>query len=184
MVDRVDGKKSRVLLLTDANLVPAVRVKRGATQERLLKEQIKTLKENLKVSGIDPTPLDRLSIPTAFDDDYLAKGELKGTSKALWRSRSNLLKGVGFNYDFADDQGLSRDLITGQVGFDAKTAKPLIKEGDLLVTTGLDGVFPKDLPVAIVTRVFPLKDGAVSYDIEAKMVAGNLDEVDEVTLIL
>ncbi|MCH9614592.1 MAG: hypothetical protein SP1CHLAM54_14450 [Chlamydiia bacterium] len=184
LVDLVERKKSRVRLLTDANLIPAVRVKRGESQNRLLKEQIKTLAANLESSGIDAAPLNQLTLKTSSNDDYLAKGELRGTSQALWRSRSHILKGVGFNYDFADNEGPARDLITGQVGFDTKTAKPLIQEGDLLVTTGLDGVFPKELPVAIVTHVEPLKDGAVSYDIKAKMVAGNLDEVDNVTLIV
>lgn len=175
LVDLVEAKKSRVRLLTDSGLVPSVRVKRGKDHERLLNEQVKTLINNLALSGEDHTPLNHLlkTLKKRTGETYLAKGELRGTSQALWRSCSQTLKGVGFNYDFPDEYGKARDLTSD-----------LIKEGDLLVTTGLDGVFPKELPVAIVSRVFPLKEGAVTYDIEAKMVAGNLDEVDSVSLIL
>ena len=45
---------------------------------------------------------------------YLAKGELYGSSKPLWRTQRHQLKGTGFNYDFADGEGPARDLQTGK----------------------------------------------------------------------
>lgn len=95
----------------------------------------------------------------------LAKGELHGRSRPLWRSHEHLLRGVGFNYDFADEEGPARDL-----------RSPILKNGDLLVTTGLDGVFPPGLQVAHVTKIFPLKEGDYYYELEAHPTAGDLDE--------
>lgn len=100
----------------------------------------------------------------------LAKGELYGQSQPLWRRSSSTLKGIGFNYDFDDHAGSARDL-RNQDGV------PLIKEGDLLITTGMDGVFPTGLQAARVTQVHPLKEGDYYYEIDAKPTAGNLDEL-------
>ncbi|HRD55746.1 MAG TPA: rod shape-determining protein MreC, partial [Parachlamydiaceae bacterium] len=72
---------------------------------------------------------------------YLAKGELKGAAKPLFRSGGNQLFGIGFNYDFADDKGFARDLRTGEPQNEGAKQKvlPLLKVNDLLVTTGMDG---------------------------------------------
>lgn len=75
---------------------------------------------------------------------YLAKGELHGASSPLWREKSSILEGIGFNYDFADEEGPARDLRSGEPHDDSKGGAPIpiIKVNDLLVTTGMDGVFP------------------------------------------
>ena len=49
------------------------------------------------------------------DERYLAKGELLGTSLPIWRGCSHLLKGVGFNYDFADEEGPLLELKQGNL---------------------------------------------------------------------
>ena len=105
---------------------------------------------------------------------YLAKGELHGTSQPLWRSRGVFLKGVGFNYDFSDEEGPARHI---------QAQEPLIQPGDVLVTTGMDGVFPKGLQVAYVTSVDPLVEGACSYTITAKSLVENLDNLSSVTIL-
>lgn len=116
---------------------------------------------------------------------YLAKGELRGESFPLWRSFSETLKGFGFNYDFPDKEG---------EGFELKSGRPLslltsssyfkiIEEGDLLVTTGMDGVFPEALPVARVSKVYPLKEGSIAYEIEAKLSARNLSALRSVVVL-
>lgn len=117
-------------------------------------------------------------------DVYMAKGELHGTSQPLWRNKNNLLKGSGFNYDFADAKGEARDLRTGKLLHDPSSkAVPLLKVGDLLVTTGMDGVFPEGLKVAEVTKIFPLKEGDYYYDLEAKPTAGPLEDLSIVFVI-
>ncbi len=116
---------------------------------------------------------------------YLAKGELRGAGKPLFRSNGNLLLGIGFNYDFSDEKGAARDLRTGEIS-DNKTnhkALPLLKVNDLLVTTGMDGVFPPDLNVAKITKIYPLKEGDYYYELEAEPACGKLDDLSLVFVL-
>ena len=186
VVDLVEEKKSRVLLVTDETLISSVRVLRGEDQKRVLVEKIETLISAFRLMGEDPEPLEREQshLLSRTGKHYLAKGELQGASAPLWRGRSGILKGTGFNYDFSDEKGPARHLTTG-IAYDSLdgTGIPLIEEGDLLVTTGFDGIFPPNLPVAIVSKVYPLQEGAPSYDIEALLIAGNLYEIEKVTLL-
>ncbi len=108
------------------------------------------------------------SVRALRGDSFLAKGELRGSVHPLWRMKSHIVQGVGFNYDFPDDKGGARNLRTGDI----------LKVGDLLVTTGYDGVFPAGLEVGIVTKVEPLREGACSYNLEAHLSAGNLDDLN------
>lgn len=109
----------------------------------------------------------------------LAKGELKGSVKAVWRGKSYILKGTGFNYDFPDSEGPARDLRTGEpVGQNKSLPKmPIILEGDLLITTGMDGIFPAGLQVATVSKIQQLKEGDYYYDIQAESCLENLDDL-------
>ena len=115
----------------------------------------------------------------------LAKGELSGSSKPLWRTQRHQLKGTGFNYDFADGEGAARDLRTGNLSSldPVESSVPIVKAGDLLVTTGMDGVFPAGLMVAEVTKVHPLKEGDYFYELEALPIAGNFDDLSLVFVI-
>ena len=53
----------------------------------------------------------------------------------------------------------------------------------MLLTTGLDGVFPAGYRVASVSKVHLLKEGASSYEIEASAAAGNFDEIKRVVIV-
>ncbi len=116
---------------------------------------------------------------------YLAKGELHGASKPAWRSQGHLLRGIGFNYDFEDDKGPARDLRTGEplINKDTIPTFPLLAVGDLLVTTGMDGVFPPELNVAVITKLYPLKEGDYFYEIEAEPTAGKLEDLSLVFIL-
>ncbi len=191
IVEYVGKTRSKVRLITDSGLVPAVRVVRGGRQNALLIETAQMLLTQLEMrpdlfgdkeaSGA-LTAL-KESFSREIDSLYLAKGELYGSSAPLWHARSLTLKGSGFNYDFEDNEGPARHLLTGEPhgGQGKKTA--LIRPGDLLATTGMDGIFPPGLAVAFVTEVKPLGDGACSFDIEAKAAAANLLEVSFVTVL-
>lgn len=138
VIDLVNAHQSRVRLITDSSLVPAVRAMR---QGRLL-----------------------------------AKGELHGSSLPLWRHEGRVLAGIGFNYDFADAEGPARDLRNGRpAGEPDGDELALIQVGDLLVTSGLDGVFPPGLHVAEVSSMQPLREGDYFYELSAKPTAGDLD---------
>lgn len=197
VVEYVGRNQSRVRLITDSRLAPSVRACRGKEQNRFLLEHLETLIFSLELrddlfssheeAAQIQQQLNRLknTLLQRAGNLYLAKGELHGTSKPLWRSRSRILKGVGFNYDYPDQEGPARDLRSG-APYDTLRkgeAVPMLCPGDLLVTTGLDGVFPPGFRVAIVSTVQTLKEGASSYELEAISTAGNLDELTHVFVL-
>lgn len=134
-------------------------------------------------SGLTPSVRVKRSIGN--ETYYLAKGELQGSGKPIWRTGGTLLKGVGFNYEFADAEGPARELRTGQPVTDQKRLPPLpiIQVTDLLVTSGMDGVFPAGLQVATITKIKPLEEGDYYYEIEAMPTAGNMDSLDLVFIL-
>lgn len=59
----------------------------------------------------------------------------------------------------------------------------MIQVGDLLVTSGLDGVFPEGLHIAVVESLSPLREGAYSYELIAKPTALNILDLNYVSVI-
>jgi rod shape-determining protein MreC len=117
---------------------------------------------------------------------YLAKGELRGSTAPKMRTKRNALKGTGFNYDFPDHEGPARDLRTGAVIQEREgntPPLPIIQPHDLLITTGMDGVFPPGLEVAAVTHVQMLKEGDYHYDIEAVPCCESFDRLTMVSIL-
>lgn len=168
VIDYVGKHQSRVRLITDSGLTPSVRVVRGASSNREIAYLVDALAKRLETRSSCLEEFLRLKekLGNESKDLYLAKGELHGIGAPFWQSRL-LLKGVGFNYDYPDPEGPARELRTGRPLIGSGTSLPLIQEGDHLVTSGLDGVFPAGLSVAIVKSVFPLKEGSFAYEIEA-----------------
>lgn len=199
VVEYIGKHQSRIRLITDGGLTPSVRSLRSSNHSELLVMYIDNLIEFLHKQG-------HLFIPQAHKKDfflkmmgefketlgvaqepwYLAKGELQGSGNPAWRKCDNTLKGIGFNYDIPDEAGPARDLRTGQpTTYHAVTVPtmPILKVGDLLVTTGMDGVFPPGLPIAEVTKIHLLREGDYTYELEAKPTAGNLEELALVFII-
>lgn len=198
IIEYVGANRSKVRLITDSRLTPAVRAVRGNEQSRYLLEQLETLifalelRDDLFSSKDEASLLMqqlsrlRASLQQQTGGLYLAKGEIHGTSHPLWRSRSQVLKGFGFNYDCSDREGPARDLRSGEPYDPTRKGAsfPLLRPGDLLLTTGLDGIFPPGFRVATVSFVHTLKEGASSYEIEAVSTAGNLDELSHVFVLV
>ncbi len=183
VVETVLENRSSVRLITDRALTPSVRGVRGNTQNKILLDQLGALiqtlsnREDLYGAKEIADALESFSGKIDLDrrDSYLAKGHVQGASRPLWRMLGQTLKGIGFNYDFADVEGPARDLQT--------THESLLCVGDVLVTTGMDGVFPADLHIATVTKVHPLQEGECSYSIEAEALAPNLNSLSEVFVL-
>lgn len=183
VVDYVGKRQSRVRLITDAGLSPAVRAVRGAIQNREMARLLQTLLERLKNRSDLFASQEELGqflvcltelhgkLGLGWDDSYLAKGELKGSSAPFWRSKGSLLKGVGFNFDYADEEGK------------ASRSLPILQVGDFLVTSGLDGVFPPGLPVGTVTKVVAPDLGGYAYEIEARPFASHLNDLQTVFVL-
>lgn len=176
VVEFVGEKQSRVRLITDSGLSPSVRVLRGGSQNRELAHRIDALLKLLekrddldKDNAFQQLTLLKQSLGTDWEDGYLAKGEVHGSSTPFWRSRGSLLEGIGFNFDFPDSQGSKK--------------APLLKEGDLLVTTGLDGVFPSGLPVGTVLKLHPQQAGDPAFAIDVRPIIANLNDLQTLFIL-
>lgn len=190
VIDYVGKKQSRMRLITDSGLTPSVRVLRGSLQDRWLGQQADLLIERLARTDAHDVLMAELK---SYKENllkekegywHLAKGELQGSIKPFWRSRGQILKGIGFNYDFSDEEGPARELRSGKPIDNSKVETlPILKVNDLLVTTGMDGVFPPGLFVAEVTKINPLREGDYYYELEARPTAGNLDDLTTVFIL-
>jgi len=183
VVEKVEKGKSLVRLITDSRVNPAVRCVRGGEQKAYIHNACKQLKDLLQIHGdtLYSGVIDQLdTLISSFNNEdqsyYLAKGYMMGSSTPIWRSRSLTLQGVGFNYDFGDEEGPPKSIHD-------PSQIPLFQKGDLLLTTGLDGVFPSGLVVGYVKEVFPLKEGAVSCDLEAKIPLPEFSDLRKVTIL-
>ncbi|HEX2583290.1 MAG TPA: rod shape-determining protein MreC [Chlamydiales bacterium] len=179
IVEFVGKRQSRVRFITDSGLKTAVRAVRGSILDREIASLTKLLLDRLKKHpdlkfGPIEEGLQMLEkeLPIRWEDSYFAKGEVFGASAPYYRSLDATLKGVGFSCDFKDVEGPARDL-----------RSEIICAGDVLVTSGLDGVFPPGLKVAIVTKVAPLKSGDFAYQLEASPMAGDLTELSSLYVL-
>lgn len=178
IIDYVGKKNSRVRLLTDRKLHPSVRSVRGELKNQAVIEHLDKVITALCHSKEYANFFERIKKRLEEEKTtlYLAKGYLQGASSPLWRKVGAQLTGSGFNYDFSDKHGNPKRINLEQ-------PNALLQEGDLLVTTGMDGLFPPDLFVAFVTKVYPLKEGDVCYQIEAKPYVAHLDRLQSCTII-
>ena len=181
VVDYVGKRQSRVRLLSDPAVNPSVRALRGGGQQLEIARHLDALIEGLSSQEQWVTDhkevLNQIkSLRAGWNAPsrswYLAKGEMMGAGKSDWRREGQVLKGSGFNYDYADEEGPALDL-----------RHPILKIHDLLVTTGMDGVFPKGLLVGRVTYIKPLKEGDYYYDLEAEPTAGDFDQLSWVRVL-
>lgn len=177
VVDYVGKKASSVRLITDSGLTPAVRVARNSKDlalEHAVEQITYTLENSPNLIENEEERKALLYLLSKLEQEkqpaqYLAKGILQGSGSHL------MLKGIGFNYDYKDQYGPARDL---------RCSTPsLVQAGDLLVTSGMDGVFPEGLKVAYVHSITPLTEGAFAYELLAKPAAPGIQELDYVTIL-
>jgi rod shape-determining protein MreC len=194
IIDFVGTKQSRIQLITDPRLLVSVRATRGKKQYKRLKQELCNVIDKLQL--IEELPIESSEKSIILDDlsllmtrldeceetDFLLKGEIRGYENSKWKSSSLTLKGKGFNCDFADALSPTRSLQTG-LRQDKKEEKALVQKGDLLITTGMDGLFPPDLELAIIDRIYPLKEGAYSYDLDAVPTAVELENLSYVFVL-
>lgn len=197
IIDYVGKTQSRVRLISDNQVTPSVRALRGTEQDFFIQDQIEMLlryleqKNDLSISlELQKNLLnllDQLKSQSHLfkKTQYLAKGELSGSIHPTRNGQQVILKGTGFNYDFSDEEGTSRDLRNGKMKETSQeqTPTPLLKVNDILITTGMDGIFPPGFQAGIITHIKPLKEGDYFYTIEAKPIVGQLDELSLVFVL-
>ena len=189
LVDYVGQRQSRVQLITNQNSGISVRAYRGSSQYQDIYASIEKIEA---LPFVDPDSalfqeLDLLKnhLRVIGEEAYLAKGELYGTQELHARSKNFLLKGEGFQCQFSDAKSPKRDLLSGKVSESKmEPALPLLQEGDLLITTGFDGVLPEGIEVARVLKVMPLQEGASSYDLSALPLSPKIKDLSYVEVIL
>ncbi|MCH9617542.1 MAG: hypothetical protein SP4CHLAM5_06670 [Chlamydiia bacterium] len=183
VIEKVEKNKSLVRLITDSRVAPSVRCVRGYEQHALIRNHLERVKELLALQSdsrykylLEELDAQITLLNQEGQTAFLAKGILCGSSNPIWRSRSHILRGVGFNYDFGDEEGPPRSL-------HENAGTPLFQKGDALLTTGMDGVFPAGLLAAFVTEVTPMKEGAVSCDLKAKISLPEFADLTKVTIL-
>lgn len=183
VIEEVHSTRSKIRLVTDPSLAISVRVSRGKEQNIAMLENIEELLCSLEVrpdlfEGTSAqVALKQLQTSLIKDigNHYLAKGILQGSNSSLWRLPAHILQGIGFNYEFSDEEGEKIDLRSQN--------PPIVRIGDLLITTGFDGIFPKGLVTATVVAVEPLNAGDIFYKLRARAAIENIHEIEFVQVL-
>ncbi|MGR3912477.1 MAG: rod shape-determining protein MreC [Candidatus Rhabdochlamydia sp.] len=191
IIDHVGETRSRVRLVTDPGVTASIRVIRGSAQKKIALQEVRQSLMNLASHEKEDTASKIYQFAEQFLSSfshadytaYLAKGELKGSHSPHMKTRGSVLKGIGFNYDFPDEEGPSRDLRTGKALSHDEKGISLITEGDVIITTGLDSLFPAGLKVGAVRKVYPLQEGKCFYEAEIESFIHDFDELSFVTVL-
>ncbi|MDP1880079.1 MAG: rod shape-determining protein MreC [Parachlamydiaceae bacterium] len=196
VVDFVGKTQSRVRLISDPQLKISVRAARGGENDLRLKDSVDYVLEYLERRNQSPLLTDsqielnqslaqlQEQLYAPKKTKYLAKGEMQGCPSFAKRGANIFLKGVGFNYDFPDENGDWGDLRTGKTfNHFSENNIPIIKPNDILITTGMDGIFPSGFQVGTVTHVDLLKEGDYYFTIQAKPSVSFLEELSLVYVL-
>jgi rod shape-determining protein MreC len=88
--------------------------------------------------------------------------------------------GVGVILDKTRLQGILRGTPSGEVTLEKVMSDETVATGDLVLTSGGDGIFPKGLPVGTVTKVTPGNDLFLNIRVRP---AANLNRLEEVLIV-
>ncbi|WP_213358197.1 rod shape-determining protein MreC [Chlamydiifrater phoenicopteri] len=176
IIDYVGERQSRVRVVSDVGMKPSVAsakssMKSGSIQ--ILADRLVASLESLPQSCLeDEEKANFIRLITEFsrsicceEDGPVFRGILFGSGNPLWSNTVDVLHGDGF-YCYSGDIDKER-----------------LSLGDVLVTTGMDGVFPPGLLVAEVTKIFPLKEGACTFSLEAKSLISGLERLSWVSIL-
>ncbi|EPP34481.1 rod shape-determining MreC family protein [Chlamydia ibidis] len=167
LVDYVGNTQSRIRLITDVGMKPSVVAVRGGIQAWVVKNYARELINHIeKLSDVYILEKDKYEkifqleeleslIPCNEENTWLLRGTLSGRGGSLWQPEASILYGEGFF---------------------SSNGKTTLQIGDILVTTGLDGVFPPGLLVAKVLQIFPPNEGACCFKIEAQSLATDITQ--------
>ncbi|ANH78542.1 hypothetical protein Cs308_0371 [Candidatus Chlamydia sanziniae] len=174
LVDYVGINQARVRLITDVGMKPSVIAMRGGIQAWWVKHHLRECVQELEqLSDTYILEKDKYNtilqlkelisrIQSEGENQKLLRGTLSGTGGALWKQEASILQGEEFCF--------------------AQQEKDLLP-GDILVTTGLDGIFPPGLLVARVTKIFLPQEGACTFKIEAHSLEANLNKLSHLLIL-
>ena len=173
IIDYVGPRYSRVQLISNPRFVPSVRAIRGGMADLFTSAHIAHVLSTLSKESLSSPTLHELrelqkKMQNPQSTQYAAKGELRGRASCSKQRGKLLLQETGFNLEFPDEESPSQELWTVHCTKKEQAAFSLLQEGDLLITTGLDGFFPRGLKVATVIEIFPLQEGDYYYELLAE----------------
>lgn len=163
IVEQVERKRALVRLITDEQLISSVRVvPKGETSLRIsvaasllsrallmCRSEMPALEQTRRLQK----EMETISIPLQKNEPTIL-GELRGAKSPLWRGKTTSLQGNYFHTSALDSLQ--------------------IEEGALLVTSGLDGLFPEGLLVGKVTSLEKQREGVPAISLVAEVAAGDL----------
>lgn len=181
-IDFVAGPVARVRLIYDSACQVSVRTLRPGSPLQDLRRDIArwveysqslppspTLNAIFKQLEIIKKELDPTSSWTCT-----SKGLLVGKCPSSGLQKMGLLQGIGFNYSWPDEFFKT----------DKQGLKPsLVREGDLLITSGLDGRFPAGLRVAFVTSIQTNDPAKLVYQLQARPLMGSMQDLQWVWVL-
>lgn len=178
VIDYVGRSCCRIRMIGDPDLHIAVRSVRGknfheqniSSIQTLIRNKPELLEKPERAKILD-TLLEHLKGQLSWvSPHYLLKGEICGID--VDSDGEPIYKGNGFQYDFSDSHGHAHDLRSGiDVGQHHQgnvKLQPLILPGDILISSGLDGLIPEGLFVGEVKVVHPLMEGSTAYGISVR----------------
>jgi len=96
---------------------------------------------------------------------------------------SDQSSGVGAILEKSRLQGILRGTPAGEVTLEKVMSDETVAQGELVLTSGGDRIFPKGLPIGTVTRVFPGNEGFLNIRLKPAADLSKLEEVLVVTRI-
>lgn len=177
VVEEVLSKRSLVRLITDRHCVPSVCGLQGGGEYRLLSDQIDRLVATfdlypgmaLSANFLQDLYTLRKQLNSSFGEERYALGNVRGMSLPLWSQGGRSLEGFGFHVPRSWKSVGEKDC--------------LLQKGDLLVTSGKDGIFPENLFVGKVTKIASFEEGALSYNIDAQTIIPKWDQLKYVLIL-
>jgi len=151
VVEYVGARTARVRLISDPKLQPSVCAIRGSATSSWITDTLKALAQDERLqtdSAKRAFSVLTQQLAPSGPTQFLAKGYLEGIHRFQGK---NLFKVSGFHKDFP------------------------LKGGDRLITSGLDGVFPKGLLVAKVVEILAHKPAELTYSLWAEPLYTPLD---------
>lgn len=176
VIEEVKDHQSQMRLITDPKLIIAARLAQGKWKDRFLWSQFLALSYHCSLyeeyqhnaSLLKKLAREVESTLSVCPSKLTAKGLVKGSSSLLYKGAC-VLEGKEFQCEKADEESPSLSL-----------SSLVIQNGDLLVTSGLDGIFPPGLFLGLVSKVNQ-KD--FSYDLSISSCAGDLSLLEYVTIL-
>lgn len=181
VVEEIEDRISKVRLLTDARMVVPSRAIRGGRSLSHVQAKARGLYSLLD----EDSPLGEEILAflrrDGCDETVHAKGCIQGGGLPFLGRRVPYLQATNFSGFYRDEDSSSRDIYGKEYTLKKTPSLAILAKGDIIVTTGEEGVFPPGLAIGIVSSCPTTKDGVTLDAHVAPLIS--LQEISGVTII-